>query len=225
MIDVVPIRTHPVKASKGRPDSRSVLVAQCHGKPQGYNTEILDYVEVADIGEPDKVLRFDEPAKFWQWVWRHRSTLLILADPNRDMALAGSPGYHVTGRPFRPQPRLYMADYRGSSKNYILNVIGASNWHPEAIYANEVEFGDLVTFARDYVDLVRSNDLGPRLYSTIGAQALQSYRRQVGIEGGNRLRWHRNDELHRFEHEVKSATAPVRIRPCLLYTSPSPRDS
>ena len=209
---LVPVTTYPMKARKGRTDGRAVLVAQCHAKPADFKAEALDYIEAANIADGE-VHRFDDPAEFWRWVWRHRSILLVLGDADRDMALAGGPGHEPKRRPFRPQPRLYMADYRGSSKNYGLTVVAASNWHPEGIYATEKHFGDLVTFVRDYVDLVRNNDLGPRLYPTLGGQALHSYRRQIGNEGGGRLRHHGYKALHRFEYRVKSSIAPIRISP------------
>lgn len=233
------IRTRPIRViEKPRPDKRVIIFARCevqsgvrHVKLVRPDRWVPHAVQRADIlARPRaRVLgtreRFhgQSPAEFWRWIERvghepGRSTnvLLVLGDANRELALLGWPeGYAPRRSPLRPSaeyPRTFMAELRNGRKR--IDVMQLANWHPEGIYATELGFGAGYTWLNAYVDLIRSNDLGPKICVTLAQQALTSYRRFLGQHPEvRRPWWHVTEPLYRFEYEVQRSISPVRIEP------------
>ena len=195
-------------------DGRQVVVARCYDQQMigdchyGHLTG-MDYVRIGWM-EGTTVALECKPHEFWPYAIRGGSTLLVLGCADRDMAILGEPpGWELQWRLHCPSraPNLYRSVYRRKTRK--LEVIHVGNWHPEGRWCAGLGFPEVLDFVRAYVNMVRSEDLG-KLEWTMARQARNSLQRYLdGIE--ERLWYHQDPLVHRWEWEAKKAQAPVRI--------------
>lgn len=224
--------SYPLGPRQGKADGRQVLLVWAQGMAPEHHkatimTEELERVWVVPI-DPDGTVRDDLTRAFrsaeacWAWIehgWK--SVLMVVMHADRDLAMIG---HHPLGDNWEHirqeihndprRPRIYLSEWRRKTggKCRLIDIIQLANLHDEGIYAAELPLRDGVKWLSNWIRLIRENDLGPRIEWTLARQSLLSYRR-MAWDQERRLRWHKDEELHRFEREVYKAQSPVRMEP------------
>lgn len=222
--------SYPLTGRKGRADARQVLLVWAQGMAPKHHratimAEELERVWVVPI-DRDGTIRDDQTRAFrsaeacWAWIERGwESVLMVVMHADRELAMIGSHplgnGWERIREPIhndKRRPKTYLAEWRRKTgwKCRLIDIIQLANLHDEGIYAAELSLADGAKWLANWMRLIRENDLGPRIEWTLARQSLLSYRRMVGDEE-RRPRWHKCEELHRFEREVYKAQSPIRM--------------
>ena len=219
------LQTHPLAPRSGRPDRRRIVVVKTYGTDARYRGTINTFTMTAAVAvcldDQTDVQFFERPEEFWPWLQsRGRSILLVVAHADRDLATLGDrpagDGWKLKHEPIHAdqnRPKLYWAAWRreaGACRH--VDIMQMGNLHPEGVYCDELSLKEAVDWLTDWCGMIREHDLGPKIEWTLARQSLLSYRREAD-QHDRRLRWHDNEELHRFEREVLSTCGPVRLNP------------
>ena len=197
---------------------------RAYGRDENYrqtiNTTTMTHVVAVPLDDERGARSFRRPAEFWRWLEQYPSVLLVAVGADRELAMVGheppGDGWELRYPPLHNdpnRPRFYWAEWRRKNRKHChVDIMQLGNLHHEGVYAAELSLVDAVAWMRDWVWLVRANELGPKIEWTLARQALQSYRREAD-QHSRRLRWHNCRGLHRFEREVYNVQSPVRIAP------------
>jgi len=214
------VRTRSLRPSQGR-DARTIRFATTRAREPVWDPALASWcvwiqeATVLDLpgGKIHSAWATEDPdgppdrtwiPTWWKQATAGRSTLLVMHEPERDLALLGEPPGWTRCEELREPFRMV---YRRGQRR--LEIIGWRNLYPGN--PGEVSWMWAAEWVSRYVDWIRANDLGPKIEYTIARQSMLGLRRM--LTPSNTLWWHQNPELHQFEFATARAQGITRITP------------